>query len=60
MYHIHVMGCSAGDLASINVHGYISVVDRKKDMILSGGENVYSTEVGSCVKPCSKQDRDLM
>ena len=25
--------------------GYINVVDRSKDMIISGGENVYSTEV---------------
>jgi len=24
---------------------YIYLVDRKKDMIISGGENVYSTEV---------------
>jgi len=25
--------------------GYVTIVDRKKDMILTGGENVYSTEV---------------
>lgn len=25
--------------------GYIYIVDRKKDMIVTGGENVYSTEV---------------
>ncbi|MEW6187486.1 MAG: AMP-dependent synthetase, partial [Thermodesulfobacteriota bacterium] len=25
--------------------GYVNIVDRKKDMILTGGENVYSTEV---------------
>jgi acyl-CoA synthetase (AMP-forming)/AMP-acid ligase II len=34
-----------GDLAVIDGEGYLSIVDRKKDMILSGGENVYSTEV---------------
>jgi len=34
-----------GDLAVIDQHGYINVVDRKKDMIITGGENVYSTEV---------------
>jgi len=34
-----------GDLATVNPQGYISVVDRKKDMILVGGENVYCTEV---------------
>jgi acyl-CoA synthetase (AMP-forming)/AMP-acid ligase II len=34
-----------GDLATIDAEGYVQIVDRKKDMILSGGENVYSTEV---------------
>lgn len=35
----------SGDLATIDEDGYITLVDRKKDMIISGGENVYSTEV---------------
>ena len=35
----------SGDLARIDVEGYISIVDRKKDMISSGGENVASREV---------------
>src|SRR4030095_12800329 len=34
-----------GDLAVIDGEGYISLVDRKKDIIITGGENVYSTEV---------------
>lgn len=34
-----------GDLATIDDEGYITIVDRKKDMIISGGENVYSVEV---------------
>lgn len=34
-----------GDLATIDEEGFITLVDRKKDMIISGGENVYSTEV---------------
>ena len=35
----------SGDLATIDDEGFISVVDRKKDMIKSGGENVASREV---------------
>jgi len=34
-----------GDLAVIDHERYVNIVDRKKDMILTGGENVYSTEV---------------
>ena len=34
-----------GDLAVIDEDGYITLVDRSKDMIISGGENVYSVEV---------------
>lgn len=34
-----------GDLAVVDAEGYVTIVDRAKDMILSGGENVYSTEV---------------
>jgi len=29
----------------MNAQGYVFLVDRAKDMIISGGENVYSTEV---------------
>jgi fatty-acyl-CoA synthase len=35
----------SGDLATIDDEGYITVVDRKKDIIKSGGENVASREV---------------
>jgi fatty-acyl-CoA synthase len=35
----------SGDLATIDTEGYITVVDRKKDMIKTGGENVASREV---------------
>ena len=35
----------SGDLATIDDEGYIFVVDRKKDMIKTGGENVASREV---------------
>jgi len=35
----------SGDLGVIDADGYLAVVDRKKDMIKSGGENVASREV---------------
>jgi long-chain acyl-CoA synthetase len=34
-----------GDLGRLDEDGYVYLVDRAKDMIVSGGENVYSTEV---------------
>ena len=35
----------SGDLVRSDAEGYIWVVDRKKDMIISGGENIYCAEV---------------
>lgn len=35
----------SGDLATMDQEGYLKIVDRKKDMIKSGGENVASREV---------------
>jgi acyl-CoA synthetase (AMP-forming)/AMP-acid ligase II len=34
-----------GDLGRADEQGYTAIVDRKKDMIVTGGENVYSKEV---------------
>ena len=34
-----------GDLAVVDQEGYLTIVDRRKDVILTGGETVYSTEV---------------
>jgi fatty-acyl-CoA synthase len=38
-----------GDLVRRDADGYFYVADRKKDMIISGGENVYSREVEDVV-----------
>ncbi len=37
--------CTVGDLARRDGDGYIHLVDRKSNMIISGGENVYPSEV---------------
>ncbi|PZN95371.1 MAG: AMP-dependent synthetase [Alphaproteobacteria bacterium] len=38
-----------GDIARIDADGFIFIVDRKKDMVLRGGENVYCAEVEAIV-----------
>jgi acyl-CoA synthetase (AMP-forming)/AMP-acid ligase II len=35
----------SGDLVRADGEGYVYIVDRKKDMIITGGENVYSKEI---------------
>ncbi|MDX6197895.1 MAG: hypothetical protein QOJ79_1046 [Actinomycetota bacterium] len=39
----------SGDAGYLDADGYLFLVDRTKDMIVSGGENVYSTEVEQAV-----------
>ena len=34
-----------GDVGNIDADGYLHITDRKKDMIISGGFNVYPSEV---------------
>jgi len=38
-----------GDVGSIDAQGYVHVLDRSKDMIIRGGENVYSLEVENAI-----------
>ncbi len=35
----------SGDLATIDEDGFVSLIDRSKDMIISGGENIYPKEI---------------
>lgn len=38
-----------GDIAAIDADGYLKIVDRKKDLILVSGFNVYPNEVEDCI-----------
>ena len=41
-----------GDIARMDANGYFSIVDRKKDMILVSGFNVYPNEIEDVVAQC--------
>ncbi|MCL6477305.1 MAG: AMP-binding protein [Peptococcaceae bacterium] len=41
--------CTAGDMARRDEEGYYYLVDRKANMIISGGENIYPSEVENAV-----------
>ncbi len=45
----HGEWCSAGDMARRDEEGYYYLVDRKQNMIITGGENVYPSEVENVV-----------
>ena len=42
----------SGDVGYADDKGYFFIVDRKKDMIISGGFNVYATEVEAALNAC--------
>jgi len=45
---------SVGDVAYVDAEGYVHICDRKKDMIISGGVNIYPAEIESVLHehPC--------
>src|SRR5262249_6016103 len=46
--------CSVGDMARRDPDGYYFLVDRKSNMIISGGENVYPSEVEGMLRAFPK------
>jgi len=40
----------SGDMAVVDGEGYITIVDRKKDIIISGGENISSVEIEKVIQ----------
>jgi fatty-acyl-CoA synthase len=47
----------SGDLAQFDANGYCRIVGRIKDMLIRGGENIFPTEIESCLytHPCVEQ-----
>ncbi|MBN1691892.1 MAG: long-chain-fatty-acid--CoA ligase [Dehalococcoidia bacterium] len=41
--------CAVGDMGYVDEENYLYLVDRKNDMIISGGENIYPTEVENII-----------
>jgi acyl-CoA synthetase (AMP-forming)/AMP-acid ligase II len=39
-----------GDLGRLDAEGFLFIVDRKKDMILSGGQNIYPTDIETVMR----------
>lgn len=39
-----------GDLAKMDEEGFIYIVDRKKDLVISGGENIYPVEIEAVIQ----------
>ena len=35
----------SGDIGSVDKHGYLAVADRKQDLIITGGQNIYPAEI---------------
>jgi len=44
--------CTVGDMALRDAQGFIRLIDRKKNMIISGGENIYPSEVEAALGSC--------
>jgi acyl-CoA synthetase (AMP-forming)/AMP-acid ligase II len=40
---------SLGDMGRIDTEGYLYLVDRKQDMIISGGENIFPNDIEECL-----------
>ena len=49
-----------GDLATWDEHGYITIIGRKDDMIVSGGENIYPVQVEAILNEHPKVGESLV
>ncbi len=49
-----------GDIGQFDEDGYLVLLDRKSNMVISGGENVYPSEVSACIKRLSEDVGDVV
>ena len=49
-----------GDLARIDASGYVTIVGRAKDLVISGGYNVYPKEVEACIDAIAGVDESAV
>ncbi|WP_416241678.1 class I adenylate-forming enzyme family protein [Eggerthella sinensis] len=49
----------AGDIATLDDEGFLTLVDRKSNMVITGGENVYPLEVERCVRSLGEEVLDV-
>lgn len=49
-----------GDLAEIDDEGYLYILDRRKDLIISGGENIYPKEIEDVVNSIDKVKQSVV
>lgn len=50
--------CS-GDIGYVNEAGYLFLTDRKSAMIITGGENVFPSEIENCIRTMSPEVREV-
>ncbi len=51
---IHGDWLYTGDMARVDEEGFYYLVDRKKDVIISGGENLYPVQIEDFLRRCDK------
>ena len=49
---VHDGGLHTGDLGAMDEDGYVKIVDRKKDLIITSGFNVYPTDIEAVLRQC--------
>lgn len=49
-----------GDVGYLDAEGYLFLVDRMDNMIISGGENVYPSEILHCLRECRESVADAV